>query len=209
MVCLHKWQLEYTWFLSILLLTWFAHSNTMHGVRCGATYTEGRYGAGAGAGVLGWACFSSKVEFQGFAPGVLGDIGIVGVVGVTGISTYIDQGEKSFYNDQQNLLHCIIITTSMPSQQLPKFHQNLNTDNNTIHVLFYECILNPLYKKNLTFGLLKLLGPPEEVSSEGRLLRCPLPSPASTAPSPEAGAALRPSGSDWNIGVNKKISLSI
>lgn len=76
----------------------------MHGVRCGATYTEGRYGAGAGAGVLGWACFSSKVEFQGFAPGVLGDIGIVGVVGVTGISTYIDQGEKSFYNDQQNLL---------------------------------------------------------------------------------------------------------
>lgn len=56
-----------------------------------STYTEGRYGAGegVGAGVPGWPCFSSTIEFHGFAPGVLGDIGTVGVVGVTGISICI------------------------------------------------------------------------------------------------------------------------
>lgn len=59
-------------------------------------YTEGRYGAGAGAGavvvgVAGWGCMglsSEEVEFHGLAPGVLGEMGTVGVVGVTGISTY-------------------------------------------------------------------------------------------------------------------------
>lgn len=64
-------------------------------------------------------------------------------------------------------------------------------------------------KKKKTFGLLKLFGAPKEVSSEGRLLRCPLPSPASPAPSPEAGAALRPSGSDCNINMVKKISIRL
>lgn len=152
MVCLHKWQLEYTWFLSILLLTWFAHSNTMHGVRCGATYTEGRYGAGAGAGVLGWACFSSKVEFQGFAPGVLGDIGIVGVVGVTGISTYIDQGEKSFYNDQQNLLSLYnnnnkyAITTAAKISPESKHGQQ-----------HYPCVILWMYFKSTVYCIKRIL----------------------------------------------------
>lgn len=59
--------------------------------------------------MLGWACFSSKVEFQGFAPGVLGDIGMVGVVGVTGISTFMYQGETKCKHDQQNPEPALII----------------------------------------------------------------------------------------------------
>lgn len=56
---------------------------------------------------------------------------------------------------------------------------------------------------SLTLGLLKLLGPPKLASSEGRLLRWPLPmfaSPAPPAPpgaSPETGAAFNPKGSDY------------
>lgn len=78
---------------------------------------------------------------------------------------------------------------------------------NTSHSI-YHLITHKKKQNKLTFGLLKLLGPPEEVSSEGRLFRWPLPSPGSPVPSPEAGAALRPSGSDWNISTVKKRSVS-
>ena len=64
---------------------------------------------------------------------------------------------------------------------------------------------------SLTLGRLKLFGPPTAASSEGRLLRWPLPMLASPAPpappgaSSEAGAAFKPRGSDYK-GRNKQLS---